>query len=41
MCGVIIMNFRTLDNRLFYFVYYAESVDMDLVFTDKEFRQMT
>lgn len=39
--AIVIMRFRTTDNRVFYFVYYADSVDMEHVFTEAEFFNMT
>lgn len=39
--GIVIMHFRTADNRVFYFVYYADSINEDIVLTEAEFFSMT
>ena len=39
--GIVVMRFRTADNRVFYFIYYADSSDVEIVFTEAEFRRMT
>jgi hypothetical protein len=39
--AIVIMRFRTADNRVFYFVYYADSVDEEIVFTKAEFFRIT